>query len=68
MSSMKARVPMKDLREHLRGYQARPFAEYSNGKRHVYFSNPMRKWITVRAKGAQAELEFTDDCPCSYDY
>lgn len=60
-------IPFSDLRRHLAGYKARPETEYSNEKRHVYFSPPMKMYITVRAKNGKAELEFTEDCPCSYD-
>jgi hypothetical protein len=65
MESVK--VPFPDLQAHLRGYRAQPLAEYSNAKRHVYFVPHLKKYITVRSKGGQAELEFTDDCPCTYD-
>jgi hypothetical protein len=54
--------------EHLRGYQAEAEPGISNGKRHVYYSRPMRKWIIVRRRGNQAEFEFKDDCPCDYDH
>ena len=50
------------------GYQAEADRDLSNGKRHVYFSRPMGKWIIVRRRGNQAEFEFKNDCPCSYDY
>ena len=61
------RVPFADLQAHLRGYQAQALPEYSNNKRHVYFSPPMRLYITIRGKGQNAELEFTQECPCTYD-
>lgn len=60
-------VPFNDLQYHLRAYRAQPLSEYSNQKRHVYFSPPMKVYITVRNKNGKAELEFTEDCPCSYD-
>jgi hypothetical protein len=60
-------VPFNDLQYHLRAYRAQPLAEYSNAQRHVYFSPPMKIYITVRSKKGKAELEFTEDCPCSYD-
>jgi hypothetical protein len=41
--------------------------EYSNSKRHVYFVRHLNKYITVRRKGDKVELEFTSECPCSYD-
>jgi hypothetical protein len=61
------RVPFSDLQTHLRGYRAQALPEYSNGKRHVYFVPSAKTYITVRSVGGQAELEFTADCPCSYD-
>lgn len=61
------RIPFSDVRRHLQGYRARPMAEYSNQKRHVYFSAPMKLYITIRSVEGNAELEFTEDCPCSYD-
>lgn len=67
MAMQSVQVPFSDLRAHLRGYRAQPLPEYSNEKRHVYFSPPMKVYITVRSKDGKAELEFTDDCPCSYD-
>jgi len=61
------KVPFADLQHHLRAYRAQALPEYSNGKRHVYFSPPMKIYITVRSKNGKAELEFTQECPCSYD-
>jgi hypothetical protein len=66
-------VPESDLVMHLRGYRAEALPEYSNDRRHVYFSRPMAHYITVRgvpsAHGGRAmELHFTSDCPCTYDY
>jgi hypothetical protein len=49
---------------HLQGYQAQAQPEYSNSRRHVYFSSPLQKWIIVRRRGNKAEFEFSDDCPC----
>ncbi len=64
---MKTMVPLEQLNAHLQGYAARVHPEYSNNKRHVYFSGTMGQYITVRRKGGKAELEFTTDCPCGYD-
>jgi len=64
---MEARVPISDLNAHLQAYQAQPLREYSNAKRHVYFVSHLNQYIIVRRVGNQAELEFTPDCPCSYD-
>ncbi len=61
------RVPMADVPAHLQGYRAQPLREYSNNKRHVYFVPHLKQYITVRKKGELAELEFTVDCPCTYD-
>ncbi len=58
-------VPLGDLNTHLRGYGAQLERDYSNGKRHVYFSRSLDQWIVVRKKGKNAELEFTKECPCS---
>lgn len=60
-------VPLNDVNAHLRGYRAEQLPEYSNNKRHVYYVRHLNKYITVRRVGDQAELEFTDDCPCTYD-
>lgn len=61
-------VPISDLNAHLRAYRAEPLPEYSNNKRHVYYIRHANKYITVRKrKSGEAELEFTTDCPCSYD-
>jgi hypothetical protein len=60
-------IPFEDLQSHLRAYRAQSLPEYSNAKRHVYFVPSAKKYITVRSKGGKAELEFTDDCPCTYD-
>lgn len=60
-------IPVADLQAHLRGYRAQPLPEYSNNKRHVYFMPHLKTYITVRRVGNQYELEFTQECPCSYD-
>jgi hypothetical protein len=60
-------MPFEDVPYHLRGYQARLMREVSNAKRHVYFSAPLKMYITVRSVGGKAELDFTHDCPCSQD-
>jgi len=57
-------MPFEDVPYHLRGYQARLRREVSNDKRHVYFSGPMKMFVTVRSARGQAELTFTPDCPC----
>lgn len=64
---MKTKVKLSDLNTHLHGYQARALPEYSNNRRHVYHVPHLNQYITVRKKGGLAELEFTTDCPCSYD-
>jgi hypothetical protein len=61
-------VQLGDYHAHIQGYQGEPLPEYSNAKRHVYFSRPLQKYITARRKGAKMELEFTADCPCTYDH
>ena len=60
-------IPFRDLGTHLRAYRAKALPEYSNNKRHVYFVPSVKVYITVRNVGGQAELEFTSECPCSYD-
>jgi hypothetical protein len=60
-------VPIQDVHAHLKSYGAQGLPEYSNSKRHVYFAAPVKKYITVRRRGDMAELEFTTDCPCTYD-
>lgn len=64
---MTVEVPIEDLQKHLQNYRAEPLPEYSNNKRHVYFLRHTGQYITVRRVGKKAELEFTTDCPCSYD-
>jgi hypothetical protein len=66
----KYRVPAETMAAHLRSYQAQALPEYNNGHRHVYFSAPMKYYITVRkprGSGSSVEFEFTADCPCSHD-
>lgn len=66
--SQKSRIDRNVLQATLKGYRARLERDYSNNKRHVYFSRPLQKWIVVRPKGkTQVELEFTDECPCGTD-
>ena len=60
-------IPFAQLSHYLQGYKARALPEYSNNKRHVYFAPAMKLYITVRSSWGNAELEFTEDCPCSYD-
>jgi len=60
-------VPLAQLNDYLRGYRARIQREYSNARRHVFFSNPLQKYIIVRRRGNNAELEFVTECPCGYD-
>ena len=58
---------MAQMNEYLRSYRAEYLREYSNSRRHVFYSRPLRKYITVRKRGNSAMFEFTDDCPCGYD-
>ncbi len=64
MASTKSKVAPELLHATLRGYRAEIDRDSSNGKKHVYFSRPLQKWITVRRKGTMFELEFTNECPC----
>lgn len=64
---MKSSVPMANLNQYIRGYRAEFKSDLSDGKKHVYYARPMRKWITVRRNGNMAEMEFTDDCPCAFE-
>jgi hypothetical protein len=63
----KSKVAFEQLQGILGGYRARLQSEYSNNRRHVYFSRPLQKYIVVRRRGSMAELEFLDECPCDYD-
>lgn len=64
----KSKVSASDYQAVLRGYQAQPLSEYSNDKRHVYYSAPLQNYITVRrTRSGSMELEFTADCPCGTD-
>lgn len=60
-------VPIAQVNTYLAGYRARLEREYSNNRRHVYFSRPLQKYIVVRRRGNLAELEFLDECPCDSD-
>lgn len=60
-------VPFADAHAHLKSYGAQSLPEYSNRRRHVYYAAPVKMYITVRRRGDMAELEFTKDCPCTYD-
>jgi hypothetical protein len=67
--SEKTKIPMEQYHATIARYKGVPEREYTNSKRHVYFSRPLRKWIIARPKGKKhMELEFTPDCPCSYDH
>jgi hypothetical protein len=64
------RVPIADFHAHLRSYRAEALSEFNNEHRHVYYSAPMKQYITVRrpkGSGDTVEFEFTKDCPCSHD-
>jgi hypothetical protein len=64
----KVSIPKSEFAAVLRGYQASPLREYSNNRRHVYFSAPLQHYIVVRAlKSGDVELEFTPECPCGTD-
>lgn len=63
----KSKVAFEQLQGILSGYRARVQREYSNNRRHVYFSRPLQKYIVVRRRGSMAELEFLDECPCDSD-
>lgn len=61
-------IPYADLNGHLRAYRAQPLREYSHSRRHVYYIPSTRMYITVRSAGAgNVELEFTSECPCTYN-
>lgn len=64
MSKHVSKVPVSQLHEVLRRYQAKRHTDVSTDKGVVFFSAPMQKWILVRRKGDDAILEFSDDCPC----
>lgn len=66
MAKAKSTVPIASLNSVLARYGAEGLPEYSNNKRHVYFSRPMQQYVIVRRKGNNAELEFTPECPCAY--
>lgn len=61
----KMTVPIAQLNEYLRRYQAVLHRDVSNEKAHVYFSRPVGKWIAVLRKGDNAILTFTAECPCA---
>lgn len=65
----KSEVPLSEYQAVLRGYGARALPEYSNHRRHVYYSAALQNYIIVRRpKGSDsAELEFTPECPCGTD-
>lgn len=63
--SRKVKVPKADYQAILRGYSAHPLAEYSNNRRHVYYSPALQNYLVVRAlRSGDVEVEFTPECPC----
>lgn len=66
--SRRVKVPRDDYQALLRGYGAHPLAEYSNDKRHVYYSPALQNYLVVRAlRTGKVEIEFTPECPCGTD-
>ena len=63
--AQRTEVPLTQLNDVLRRYQASIQRDVSTEKAHVYFSRPVQKWIAVVRKGDKAILTFTDECPCS---
>jgi hypothetical protein len=58
-------IPVTQLQDVLRRYQAVIHRDVSTEKAHVYFSRPIQKWIAVVRQGDNAILTFSDECPCS---
>jgi len=61
------KVPFASLNGYLSGYRAKLLPEYSTNQEHVYYSGPLRKWITVQKRGNNAVLKFLDYCPCGVE-
>jgi hypothetical protein len=62
--SRKVKVPRADYQALLRGYGAHPLGEYSNNRRHVYYSSALQNYLVVRMRAGDVEIEFTPECPC----
>lgn len=66
----RSEVSANDYQAVLRGYGAHSLPEYSNNRRHVYYSRAMQHYIIVRRPAGRpgtVELEFTPECPCGTD-
>lgn len=63
--AQRAKVPLAQVHDYLRRYQAEIHRDVSTEKAHVYYSRPMQKWIAVVRSGNDAILTFTEECPCS---
>jgi hypothetical protein len=61
----KAMIPLAQLTDTLRSYQAVLHRDVSDVKAHVYYSRPLQQWIAVMRKGDKAILTFTAECPCA---
>lgn len=61
----KMRVPETQLHATLRQYQAVMHRDVSTDKAHVYYSNPIQKWMAVVKKGNECIISFHAECPCS---
>ena len=72
MAAAKEVVPVNGLRARLAALSAQIMRDETalfNGRAHVYYSGPMRKWILVKRHPKDPHnhviLEFSSDCPCS---
>jgi len=63
-TAQRTEVPLTQLNDVLRRYQASIQRDVSTEKAHVYFSRPVQRWIAVVRKGDKAILTFTEECPC----
>ena len=63
--SKKLIVPASHAQAKLAEYRAEFDRDSSTEKGHVYWSRPVGMWILAMRKGANVELTFHHDCPCS---
>lgn len=64
-TAQRTTIPVTQLQDVLRRYQAVIHRDVSTEKAHVYFSRPIQKWIAVVRQGNNVILTFSDECPCS---
>lgn len=60
----KSTILMVQLPEAIKRYSMVIQRDVSTEQAHIYFSKPLKKFVTAIRKGESAILTFTDECPC----